>query len=233
MKRFYKTVAAVPAPEYGHIITLDGRTLKSPAKQAFIMPTRALADAIAGEWDAQGDAVKPDSMPLTQLASTAVDRIGVERAVIVDGTAAYGGSDLLCYRAEEPAELVERQSRAWQPLLDWAALRYDAPLTVQTGLMPVAQSPDALKALRAAVDAYDNWRLAALQSATPACGSLIIALALLEHRLDAEAAFAVSQLDETWQIEKWGEDSEATKRRANLRADIAACRLYYDLLNAA
>jgi chaperone required for assembly of F1-ATPase len=233
MKRFYKIVAVAPAPapaEDGFIITLDGRTLKSPAKQAFVLPNLGLAEAVAAEWDAQGDKILPDSMPLTQLASTAVDRIPPERAGVIAGTAAYAETDLLCYRAEEPPELVERQARQWQPLLDWAALRYDAVLTVQTGLMPVAQNPQALNAFRAAVEVFDNWRLAALQTAVPACGSLVVGLALLEGRLDAEAAFEVSQLDETFQIEKWGEDAEAAHRRANLRADIAACRRFADLL---
>lgn len=233
MKRFYKTVAVAPAAEGGFNVTLDGRTLKSPAKKTFALPTKTLADAVAEEWSAQGDNVQPSSMLLTQLASTAVDRVGAERDAIVDGTAAYAGTDLLCYRAEEPPSLVERQAKAWQPLLDWATLRFDAPLIVQTGLMPVAQNPQALNAFRAAVEAYDDWRLSALQTATSACGSLVVALALLEGKLSADEAFDVSQIDETFQIEKWGEDAEATHRRANLRADIVACRRFVDLLNAA
>lgn len=232
MKRFYKTVDVSPAPESGFCITLDGRTLKSPAKKSFAMPTRALADAAAAEWAAQGEQVLPASMPLTQLASTAVDRVSLDRAAVVVGTAAYAETDLLCYRAEEPDELIVRQGRVWQPLLDWAALRFDAQLSVQTGIMPVRQSPQALQALRSAVEAFDDWRLTALQSAAPACGSLVVALALLEDRLSAEEAFDVSQLDESFQIEKWGEDAESAQRRANLRAEIAACRRFVDLLAA-
>lgn len=230
MKRFYKIVAVAPGPEYGFAITLDGRTLKSPAKKPFILPSSSLADAVAAEWAAQGDNIAPSTMPLTQLASTAVDKIAADREAVIGGVAAYAETDLLCYRAEEPDVLIERQTRLWQPLLDWAALRYDAVLVVQTGLMPVRQYPQALQALRAAVEEYDNWRLSALQTATSACGSLVVALALLEAKLSAEEAFDVSQLDESYQIEKWGEDAESVARRANLRADIAACRQFVDLL---
>lgn len=233
MKRFYTTVDIAPHADSGFVVTLDGRTLKSPAKKPFPLPSRALAQAVAAEWAEQGEQVAPHTMPLTQFASTAVDRVGPERATIVAGTAAYAETDLLCYRAEEPAELAERQARLWQPLLDWAALRFDAVLKVQIGLMPTPQDPQALNALRAAVEAHDDWRLTALQTATSACGSLVVALALLDGRLDADAAFEVSQLDETWQIEKWGEDAESAERRANLRVEIAACRRFVDLLTAA
>lgn len=232
MKRFYKTVDIAPHAEGGFVVTLDGRTLKSPAKKPFPLPGRALAEAVAAEWANQGERVAPHTMPLTQFASTAVDRVGPERPTIIAGTAAYAETDLLCYRAEEPPELAERQARLWQPLLDWAALRFDAVLKVQSGLMPVSQDPQALNALRAAVEAHDDWRLTALQTATSACGSLVVGLALLEARLDAEAAFEVSQVDETWQIEKWGEDAEAAERRAHVRAEIAACRRFVDLLAA-
>lgn len=232
MKRFYKTTSVEPAPAEagGFEVRLDNRPIRSPAKAPLVFKSWPLAQAVAAEWEAQVEEIDPNAMPLMQLASTAVDLIGKGRAAIVDGVAAYAETDLLCYRAEHPKVLVERQALAWQPLLDWAALRYDAPLHVNAGLMPKPQPPDALRALRHAVEAYDDWTLSALQTATGSCGSLIVALALVEGRIDAEEAFAVSQIDETFQIEAWGEDPEATKRRAALRADINACRRFVDLL---
>ena len=231
MKRFYKTVSVEAVPG-GFEVRLDNRPIRSPAKAPLVFAGEPLAQGVAAEWEAQADEINPHAMPLMQLASTAVDLIGKGREAIVDGVVAYAETDLLCYRAEHPRNLVERQAQAWQPLLDWATLRYDAPLHVNAGLMPKPQPPEALRALRRAVESYDDWTLSALQTATGACGSLVVALALVEGRIDAEEAFDVSQLDETFQIEAWGEDPEATKRRANARADIADCRRFQVLLRA-
>jgi len=231
MKRVYRTVT-VEAVEGGWEVRLDGKPLRSPAKAPLILPTQALADGVAAEWDAQAETVQPHTMPLMQLASTTVDRVIPQRDAIVDGTVAYGGTELLCYRADHPRELVERQHQHWQPLLDWAALRYDAVLVSTVGIMHRPQSDAALKALRAAVERLDDWRLSGLQSAVATSGSLIVALALLEGRVDAETAFAVSQLDETFQIEQWGEDAEATQRRQSLRADLMATERFLALLAA-
>lgn len=232
MKRFYKAAGIGPAPAGGFQVELDGRPIRSPAKAPLVFRSEALAKGVAQEWDAQGDTIDAAAMPLMQLASTAVDLIPAKRAEIIDAVSAYAETDLLCYRAEHPETLVERQAQAWQPLLDWAALQYDAPLRVCAGLMPVPQAPDALRALRRAVEGHDDWALAVLQTVTGACGSLIVALALMEGRIDAAEAFEVSQLDESFEIERWGEDSESTIRRKNLRTDIAACRRFVDLLRA-
>lgn len=231
MKRFYKSVSVAPATG-GFEVHLDGRPIRSPAKALLVFPCEALAGGVASEWEAQDDKIDANSMPLMQLASTAVDLVPAKRDDIVGAVAAYAETDLLCYRAEHPQQLVERQAQAWQPLLDWATLRFDARLQICAGLMPKPQPPEALRALRTAVEAHDDWMLTALQTATGACGSLVVALALLEGRIDAAEAFDVSQLDETFQIEQWGEDAEATKRRANLRADIESCRRFVDLLRA-
>lgn len=233
MKRVYKTVAVQAADNGGFEVRLDGRSLRSPGKNGLTLPTRDLAAAIAAEWDAQTVDVDPNAMPMMQLASTSVDLVAKSREAFVDGVAAYGATDLLCYRADHPRELAERQAAQWQPLLDWATLQYDAALSVCVGLMPRPQPADATRALRRAVEGYDDWMLTALQSATAACGSLVVALALIERRLDAAEAFEVSQLDETFQIQQWGEDAEATKRRAALRDDIHAARRFADLLRAA
>ncbi|MCG5242886.1 ATP12 family chaperone protein [Azospirillum doebereinerae] len=236
MKRFYKGAAVGAAPASasgaGFQVELDGRPIRSPAKAPLVFRSQALAQGVAAEWEAQGDKIDAAAMPLMQLASTAVDLVPAKRGEIVDAVSAYAETDLLCYRAEHPETLVERQARVWQPLLDWAALHYDAPLRVCAGLMPQPQAPEALRALRNVVEGYDDWTLAALQTVTGACGSLIVALALLEGRIDAAEAFEASQIDESFEIERWGEDSETTKRRELLRLDIDACRRFVDLLRA-
>ncbi len=229
MKRFYKA-AGVGEAEGGFRVELDGRPVRSPAKAPLVFPSRPLAQGVADEWAAQEERIDAHAMPLMQLSSTAVDLIPAKRHEIVPAVSAYAGTDLLCYRAEHPQPLVERQARLWQPLLDWAALTYDAPLRVCAGLMPKPQPDEALAALRRVVEATDDWYLAALQTATGVCGSIVVALALLEGRIGPDEAFEVSQLDETYQIEQWGEDAEATKRRANVRAEILACRRFVDLL---
>lgn len=234
MKRVYKTVAvAEVGPGEGWEVRLDGRPLRTPGRAPLVLRQKALADAIAAEWDAQDEEVRPDAMPLMQLASTAVDRVAPARDAIVDGVVRYAGTDLLCYRADEaqPA-LQERQARVWQPILDWAALRYDARLAVRAGLMPVEQPQGAIQALRAAVEALDDMTLSGVQNATAVLGSLVLALALHDGRISAEEAFEASQLDETFQIEQWGEDAEAARRREMIRADILGTRRFLDLLRA-
>lgn len=221
MKRFYK-IAAVEERAGGFGVALDGRALRTPSGAPLLLPTRQAAEAIAGEWAAQGDELKPAAMPVMQLASTAIDRIAPLRDAVVDELLRYAATDLLCYRADSPAELVERQTQSWQPVIDWAMLRFDAGLRVTAGVLPVEQPAEALVALRRAIDGYDLWRLCVLQSLTAATGSLLLALAVIEGRLDGEAAYHASQLDESYQIALWGEDAEAAQRRAGLRADVLA-----------
>jgi chaperone required for assembly of F1-ATPase len=229
MRRVYKLVETRPV-ETGWGVFLDGRPLRTPAKRELAVPREGLAAAIAAEWDAQDIDIRPDRMPLNRLAATALDHTATARDRIVAEIANYASTDLVCYRAEGPPKLVARQHETWQPLIDWAAGRYDAGLAVTAGILPQPQSPGSLKAFAAAVAALDDFRLTALQAATGACGSLVIALALLEGRLDAEAAFAASQLDETFQIEAWGEDAEATQRRALLAKNIRATARFLELL---
>lgn len=229
MKRFYRAARATPHAR-GHGVALDGKPLRTPAKAELVVPSRRLAEAIAREWHEQGDAIAVAAMPLTRLASTAIDLVAPQRDAVIAETANYAGTDLVCYRAAHPPELVRRQHETWQPLIDWARARYDAPLMVTAGVTPVVQPPDSLAALTAAVAAHDAMMLAALRLATAASGSLVIALALLERRLDADDALAVAELDESFQIEHWGEDSEQTKRRAGLRDDLALAERFAALL---
>lgn len=222
---------AVAVPE-GFAIQCNEALLKTPAATALVIPTLFLAEAIAGEWCAQTEKINHASMPLMQLAATAIDIVSRERGKIIDQLAAYTGSELLCHRAEQPAELAQRQQQVWQPLLDWCARRYDTALKIGTGIIPITQSLEASKGLRGAIEAYDNFRLAGLRQATDVSGSLVLALAMAEDHLSAEEVFHASELDTSFQIEKWGEDLATTKRRAAMQHDLVICGRWFGLLRS-
>ncbi|MBU6298215.1 MAG: ATPase [Alphaproteobacteria bacterium] len=224
MKRFYKEVTV---GEEFHIL-LDGKPVKTPQRAVLALPTPALAEAVAKEWRAQGDEVLPHGMPLTKLANTAIDRVAGHEAEIVTQILAYT-NDLLCYRAEAPADLATRQAAQWDPLLDWAAERY-ARLTVRSGVMHIAQPEDAVAAYGKVLARFDRYRLTALHSAATLCGSLVLALALAEGRLDAEEAFALSQLDERYQAEKWGVDEDAKRRADAMAVELDAAARFMRLV---
>lgn len=232
MKRFYKEAAADTAAEGGFRILLDGRPMKTPAKVAFVVPTRALAEAIAAEWTGVPDKVEINAahLPLTRLAATGIDRVGPQRANVVADTAKYAGSDLLCYRATAPDSLVKSQHDAWQPLLDWAAERYGARFTVVNGMTFVDQPAESVARIGDAVEAYDDLALSALFNLTHTSGSVIVGLAVAESRLDAEGAFEAALVDELYQIERWGDDPTALKHREGVRKDLTACTQFLALL---
>ena len=221
MKRFYQAVRIAPSGQ-GHAVLLDERPVRTPGRQPLIAPTEPLADALAAEWRDQGDTIRPEAMPLTRLASTAIDRMPALRQAAIDEVAAYVDTDLLCYRAAEPFELVRRQHHAWQPVLDWLSAAYGARLGVTTSLLPVAQPDEARARLRAAIEGLADWPLVGVHAATTALGSVALGLAVLDRRMDAEAALAASLLDELFEIERWGSDVEAERRHAVLRSDVAA-----------
>ncbi|HEY1431170.1 MAG TPA: ATP12 family protein [Stellaceae bacterium] len=231
MKRFYRKAEPVQRAG-GHGIILDGKPIKTPGKRDLILPNRALASAIAEEWNAQQTEVRTATMPLTRFAVTSTDRVAAQRDAIIRQTSNDAATDLVCYRATHPPALAARQQEVWQPLIDWAALRYDAPLVVTSGVIPKSQPAASLRAFTSAVAEQEDFALTALNIATAACGSLIIALALLEGQLDAREAFAASQLDESFQIEGWGEDPEQAERRRALEADIEAAAQFLSLLRA-
>jgi chaperone required for assembly of F1-ATPase len=229
VKRIYRKAEAVPVAR-GHGVVLDGRLVKTPGKHDLVLPNWALAVAIAEEWEAQQGEIRRERMPLTRFAAATIDRAVGQREEVVRQVAHYAGTDLVSYRASHPPALAARQQAVWQPLIDWAAERYDAPLMVANGVIPAIQPAASLAAFAAAVAAHDDYALTALHAATAACGSLVIALALLEGRVDAGEAFAASQLDESFQIEAWGEDAEEARRRAALAADIDAAARFTALL---
>jgi chaperone required for assembly of F1-ATPase len=228
VKRFYAAVD-VRAQEDGFVVTLDGRPVRTPTGAPLLLPTRDLATAIAEEWAAQKDRVQPESMPLARLAVAAIEGVGRDREAAIERMLAYAETDLLCYRAQGPADLVARQEASWRPLLDWVNGACGASFTVTSGVMPVAQSPATALALRAALEPFDGMEIAALASATAATGSIILALALAAGCVDAEEAFAASMVDEMYQAEQWGEDAEAETRRQGLRREIQAAATFMQL----
>lgn len=228
-RRFWTRAEALPA-ERGWTVALDGRPLRTPAGGAFVAPTRALAEASAAEWDAQPDPPDPLAMPLTRYVNTALDRVAPAHAEVAAEVARYGTSDLLCYRAPHPPALAERQSRAWDPWLDWAAERHGARLICAEGVMPVAQPDDAARALAAAVAARDAFALAALHDLTALSGSLVLALAVTERALPPDDAWDLARVDEIWQAELWGEDAEAAEAAEEKRRAFRAAALLHALL---
>lgn len=232
MKRFWEAAIAVPRPEGGHGVLLDGRPLRLLGGAVLATASRPLAEAIADEWHqaggGKGGEMSQEDVPLTRLLGTAQERIAPDPKPIIEGITKFGETDLLCYRAEDP-RLAARQAEHWQPLLDWAALTLDAPLGVTLGLMPLAQRPQSLAALQAAVAGHDPAGLAALGLAVPALGSLVLGLALTHGRLSAEEAHALAIVDEVFQEEFWGQDSEAAAQRAGRLADIRLAQRFVAL----
>jgi len=224
VKRFWDS-ATCRKEEAGHAVLLDGRPVHLPGGGVLLVASETLAQAMAAEWQAAGGAkggeMSFEDTPLTRLAGTALERIAPNPDPTIDAIARYGESDLLCYRADYPPRLVERQAREWQPWLDWAAETHRAPLRVATGVGHVRQHHDSITALRRTVAGLDIYALAALGLAVPATGSLVLGLALAEGALDAAAAHALGTLDEQFQLEEWGADAEAEARLAGIAADIA------------
>lgn len=212
-KRFWSDVE-VTAQDAGYAVALDGRAVKTPAKAALIVPTRALAEAIAAEWHAQGERVDPRTMPCTRSANAAIDKVAVQHGEVAEMIAAYGDADLLCYRATAPEELVAEQAAAWDPLLAWSDSFLGARLTPVAGVIHAPQEPAALEILRAAVFAQDNYALTALHDLVSLSGSLVIGLAALHGDQDIEKLWKISRLDEDWQARLWGVDDEAAETAA-------------------
>ena len=229
MKRFWRA-ASVEEQGAGYTILLDARPVKTPARALLRLPTCALAEAIAAEWDAQADTIDPRAMPLTGLANAAIDRVAPDPATFAGGLAQFGASDLLYYRAERPRRLVELQAAAWDPLLDWARRRFDVDFVLGSGVMPVDQPEATVRALAPAVAAYDPFRLAALSPLVTVGGSLIAALALAEGAVARDAAWTAVTIDEQFQLDEWGSDAEAEKALAVRREDFDAGARLLDLL---
>ncbi|MGK7654650.1 ATP12 family chaperone protein [Roseovarius sp. B08] len=231
-KRFWKE-AAVVEDAGGFGIRLDGRPVKTPAKAALVVPSRPLAEAIAQEWDAQDELIRPDTMPNTRSANAAIDKVQHQHAEVAEMLAGYGDTDLLCYRADSPDSLVARQAEAWDPLLAWAEARYGARLVPVAGVMHRPQDPDALALFSAVVHGMDNFALTAFHDLVGLSGSLVIGLAAMEGACPAGDLWEVSRLDERWQEEQWGIDEQARATEAIKQAEFLHAKRFHDLAQGA
>lgn len=218
MKRFYKTVT-VDETSGGYRFLLDGKPVRTPARQPLLLPTHALADAVAQEWREQEDEMRPATMPLTRLVNTVLDGVRATREEVISAILRFGENDLLSYRAEAPMALVARQLQ-WDDHLNWLSDRHGARLAVTSGIQHVAQSGETLAALHGVVAAQSDFNLAALHVLASVTGSLVLGLAVLDGRLTSQEAFALSRLDEAYQAEQWGSDREAEERAAHLAAEM-------------
>lgn len=228
MRRFFKAVEVRQCAD-GFEIALDDKPMRTPARVPLAVPTRPLADAIAEEWRSQGDALDLGNMRLTKLANTAIDRIAPDPGPVIEEMVGYVETDLVCYRADSPEELVTAQTESWTPILDWLEERHGVRLETTVGVVPRRQSPNVVQAVREILTEEGPMTLAAFHSATTVAGSIVLAIALNDGRVDGEQAFALSQLDEDHQIAQWGEDAEAAARREALRVEMLAAERFLRL----
>jgi chaperone required for assembly of F1-ATPase len=219
MKRFYKD-AAIEKTGGDFRILLDGKPVRTPGGNLLAVPGRTLAEIIAAEWRDQKEEIDPVLMPMLRLANAVLDGIAANRAAVIDAVVRFGEHDLICYRAEQPLELAALQDQSWSPMLDWLAARHDARLAAGAGLAHIPQSPEALAGLRRAVKGMDDFALAALHVMASVTGSLVLALALAEAKLNPAQAFQMSRIDEDYQAGKWGADSEAETRARGLAREL-------------
>lgn len=227
-RRFWKE-ARIVERDAGFGVELDGRPVKTPAKRGLAVPTRTMAEAIAAEWDAQEGEIRPVTMPVTRAANAAIDKVAHQHAEVAEMIAAYGDSDLTCYRAETPEELAQRQAAAWDPLLDWTDATFGARLIPVAGVMHAPQDARALKRLAREVHAMDPFRLTAFHDLVGLSGSLVIGLAAIHEVKGIGALWRLSRIDETWQEEQWGVDEEAREQAQRKEYDFLAAKRFHDL----
>ncbi|OGN51365.1 MAG: ATPase [Caulobacterales bacterium RIFOXYB1_FULL_67_16] len=230
VSRFWSDASVGPHVDGGWAVLLDGRTPKTPDKALLVLPTEASARLVAAEWAAQGQFLDPSTMPATRLASTAIDRIGQAREAVADEIAAYAGSDVVCYLAEHPNPLVERQTREWRPWRDWAAREMGVILTPVSGIVHQPQSPEAVARVKAHALSLDDFRLTGLATAVPLFGSAVLALAVEQGALEGGVAFDLSRIDEQFQEEQWGVDAEAAERTEARRAEAELLQRWFEAL---
>ncbi|MCB2137025.1 MAG: ATPase [Rhodobacteraceae bacterium] len=219
VKRFWTNATVVPV-DGGFRVALDKRFVATPAKTALVLPTERMAQAVAAEWNAQEKRIAPETMPVTRSANAAIDKVGPQFEEVADLIAAYGASDLLCYRAPHPEVLAERQALAWDPMLDWAHATYGVRLETGAGVTPIAQPESALARLSQEVRRFTSFELVALHDLVGLSGSLILGLGAAKGAEAPEKIWKISRIDEDWQAEIWGQDDEAAQSAANKRAEF-------------
>lgn len=228
-KRFYKE-AAVAATDTGFAVQLDGRAIKTPKRTSLAVPSEALARAIATEWNALGDLIDPEQLPLTKIANTAIDGVAGREREVHDDIVRYIGNDLLFYRAESPSALVARQAAAWDPILAWFADTYGAEFRTTAGIMPIEQNLVMVAKAASALSGATAMTLAPLHVMTTLTGSALLTIAHLEGRLTPDGVWSATHVDEDWQIDQWGADAEAEARRAHRRLELQSAADFLALL---
>ena len=229
MKRFYKNVE-VSSTDGGFEIILDTKALLSPGKSILVVPTKALANAIADEWENQETNIIPSTMPFMTLSATAIDRVRPRPVDTIDEILSFLGTDLLCYRAEEPDALAIKQEQLWSPLLNWCEGLLGSAFNVTSGIMPVEQAPNLISSAQKKLKSYNEFELLGLHQFTSISGSAVIGLSLLEHEIEFEVACQAAFVDDYFQINNWGEDAEASLRIANRRREMLEIKEFLDLV---
>jgi chaperone required for assembly of F1-ATPase len=229
--KFYKQALAEET-DNGFAVLLDGRPLKSPAGSPLCVSSAGLAQQIAEEWSAQEDTINPSIMPMTSMCCTMLDRIVPRKLEITKQLLRYVETDLLCYRAQEPADLTRRQHEEWQPLIDWVAESYGARLVVTEGILPVRQPQAALESLSTVIDELNDSELTALSCVAPIAGSIVVGLALVSGRIKATEAISIVQLDEEYQNEMWGTVEEAQLQQKGIQKEIESAATFVQLANS-
>lgn len=227
--RFYKEVTTAEEENEGWRILLDERPVKTPRRNNLFVPTHALAEAIADEWRAQKGRIDPETMPLTKLANTAVDAVAPNATEVAENVLSFAGRDLICYRADGPERLIKRQKAHWDPVIEWAEDYYGARLFVTEGVMPIEQPADSLAALRTACLCHEPFGLTALHVITTLTGSAVLALAHIAGHMSLDESWMAAHVDEDYQIEEWGSDEEASKRRKLRYEDMRCASCFYAL----
>lgn len=228
-RRVYKTASFAASDAGTFAVLLDGKPALTPLRKPLSSKAEKLIAAVAAEWDAQDPHVDPETMPLTRLLATEIDRISPQREAVVDSLLTFIDADSICYRAAHPADLRERQRGAWQPVIDWLLSAHDVALTSTDGLMPAAQASDTAPKMRKVLEKLNDAELTAFQAAASLTNSLALAFALVHKKVTAAECFAAAFLDELYQVEKWGEDKEAHDRRRRIAGDLNAIERYLTL----
>jgi chaperone required for assembly of F1-ATPase len=231
-RRVYKKVSVEARSGDMFAVLLDGKPAMTPLRLPLASPSRTLAEAVAKEWDAQDPHVDPETMPLTRLLATALDRIAPQREAVIASLLFYVDADCICYRAAHPAGLRDRQKTLWQPINDWLLRAHDVALRTSEGLMPQTQGPDVAPRMRRLLETMNDSELTAFQAAAGLMNSLALAFAFVYGQLTAAEVFAAAFLDELYQVEKWGEDTAAKDRRRRIAADLDAIERYMLLTRA-
>ncbi len=218
-KRFWKSTE-ISETENGFQVQLDGRPVRTPSKTLLELPSRGMAEAIAAEWDKVEEKIDPSLMPVTRAANAAIDKVTIQHSEVAAMLAAYAETDLLCHRAEHPDGLIQKQKEAWDPILDWAATRYSAPLISVSGILPAVQPENSLQTYLTVVMSFGPFSMTALHDLVGISGSLLLGLWVAEDQSRAKTAWDISRIDEEWQISQWGEDEEASETAAKKQAEF-------------